>query len=81
MMAMPIWIREKLWIPLEIQNAIEQCGVNPECQLYFPEHHESHAASAFYPSPYQNAAILTIDGVGEWATSTWATARATTCRS
>ena len=37
--------------------------------LYFPEHHESHAASAFYPSPYQRAAILTIDGVGEWATS------------
>ncbi len=70
MMAMPIWIREKLWIPLEIENALEQCGVKPERELYFPEHHESHAASAFYPSPFQSAAVLTIDGVGEWATST-----------
>lgn len=70
MMAMPIWIREKLWIPLEIENALEQCGVKPERELYFPEHHESHAASAFYPSPFQRAAVLTIDGVGEWATST-----------
>jgi carbamoyltransferase len=70
MMAMPIWIREKLWIPLEIENSLEQCGVKPERELYFPEHHESHAASAFYPSPYQTSAILTVDGVGEWATST-----------
>ena len=70
MMAMPIWIREKLWIPLEIENALEQCGVKPERDLYFPEHHESHAASAFYPSPFQTAAVLTVDGVGEWATST-----------
>ena len=70
MMAMPIWIREKLWIPLEIENALEQCGVSPERELYFPEHHESHAASAFYPSPFKSAAVLTIDGVGEWATST-----------
>ena len=70
MMAMPIWIREKLWIPLEIEEALEQCGVAPERELYFPEHHESHAASAFYPSPFQSAAVLTIDGVGEWATTT-----------
>ena len=70
MMAMPIWIREKLWIPLEIENALEQCGVKPERELFFPEHHESHAASAFYPSPFTSAAVLTIDGVGEWATST-----------
>jgi carbamoyltransferase len=70
MMAMPIWIREKLWIPLEIENALEQCGVKPERELFFPEHHESHAASAFYPSPFTSAAVMTIDGVGEWATST-----------
>lgn len=71
MMAMPIWIREKLWIPLEIQKSLDECHINSEKpELYFPEHHESHAASAFFPSPYQNAAILTIDGVGEWATST-----------
>jgi carbamoyltransferase len=69
MMAMPIWIREKLWIPLEIENALEACGVKPERELYFPEHHESHAASAFYPSPFKSAAILTIDGVGEWSTT------------
>lgn len=70
MMAMPIWIREKLWIPLEIEKALEQCGVKEERELFFPEHHESHAASAFYPSPFQSAAVLTVDGVGEWATST-----------
>jgi len=70
MTAMPLWIRHKLWIPLEIEKALEKCGVNPGVPLYFPEHHESHAASAFFPSPYRRAAILTIDGVGEWATST-----------
>ncbi|MGA1194665.1 MAG: carbamoyltransferase [Kiritimatiellia bacterium] len=70
MMAMPIWMREKLWIPLEIEKSLELCGITKHPTLYFPEHHESHAASAFYASPYQRAAILTIDGVGEWATTT-----------
>ena len=70
MMAMPLWLREKLWIPLEIEVALEKCGITKRPELYFPEHHESHAASAFYSSPYQRAAILTIDGVGEWATTT-----------
>ena len=70
MMALPIWLKEKLWIPLQIEDALDACGVEMPDNLYFPEHHESHAASAFYPSPYQNAAILTVDGVGEWATST-----------
>ncbi len=70
MMAMPLWMREKLWIPLDIEESLEKCGVKmPANELYFPEHHESHAASAFYPSPYKSAAILTIDGVGEWATT------------
>jgi len=70
MMALPIWLREKLWIPLEIEEALEKCGVKtPMENMYFPEHHESHAASAFYPSPFNRAAILTIDGVGEWATT------------
>ncbi|MDD4872653.1 MAG: carbamoyltransferase [Kiritimatiellae bacterium] len=69
MMALPVWLKQKLWIPMEIEIAMEKCGLNMP-KLYFPEHHESHAASAFYPSPFQNAAILTIDGVGEWATST-----------
>ena len=69
MMALPLWLKEKLWIPLEIEESIEKCGVTRMPPMYFPEHHESHAASAFYPSPYQRAAILTLDGVGEWATS------------
>jgi len=69
MMALPLWLKEKLWIPLEIENSLEACGVTRMPPLYFPEHHESHAASAFYPSPFPSAAILTIDGVGEWATS------------
>jgi carbamoyltransferase len=70
MAALPVWLRQKLHTPLEIEKALERCGVAMPAKLYFPEHHESHAASAFYPSPYQNAAVLTIDGVGEWATTT-----------
>ncbi len=70
MMAMPLWLREKLWIPLEIETSLEECGVKPPKEMLFPEHHETHAASAFYPSPFQRAAVLTIDGVGEWATTT-----------
>ncbi|MEM1094244.1 MAG: carbamoyltransferase [Bacteroidota bacterium] len=64
--AMPIWLKEKLWMDRTIKDAI---GFDD--QLYYPEHHQSHAASAFYPSPYERAAILTIDGVGEWATASW----------
>jgi carbamoyltransferase len=70
LMAMPLWLKEKLWIPLQIEQALERCGFSRLPELYFPEHHESHAASAFFPSPFQRAAILTVDGVGEWATST-----------
>ena len=70
MMAMPLWMREKLWIPLEIEKSLEQCGIKPPLDdFYFPEHHESHAASAYFPSPFKSAAVLTIDGVGEWSTS------------
>ncbi|MGE0493588.1 MAG: carbamoyltransferase [Vulcanimicrobiota bacterium] len=67
--AVPLWLREKLWIHPQIQQALEQCGVKAPEQFYFPEHHESHAASAFYPSPFQEAAIVTLDGVGEWTTT------------
>ena len=70
MRAVPLWLREKLWIEPEIQAALEAVGIEAPETVYFPEHHESHAASAFYPSPFQEAAILTIDGVGEWATAT-----------
>jgi carbamoyltransferase len=70
MKAVPVWLREKLWIEPEIQEELAKCGIEPPSKLYFPEHHESHAASAFYPSPFPEAAVLTVDGVGEWATAT-----------
>lgn len=70
MMAIPIWLKQKLWIPLEIESALEREGLTRRPEMFFPEHHESHAASAFFPSPFPEAAILTVDGVGEWATST-----------
>lgn len=69
MTAMPLWLKQKLWIPMEIEKALIGCGVKCPYELFFTEHHESHAASAFFPSPFQSAAVLTMDGVGEWATS------------
>jgi carbamoyltransferase len=66
MMAVPLWIKEKLWMKLHIQNELGFKG-----KILFTEHHESHAASAFYPSPFRKAAFLTMDGVGEWATSSY----------
>ncbi len=72
--AMPLWIRQKLWIPYKIEKGLARCGTGTR-QIYFAEHHESHAASSFYPSPFEEAAILTMDGVGEWATSTIAVGR------
>ena len=65
--AIPIWIRKKLWIKLLIQDELE--GYNGK--ILFPEHHASHAASAFYASPFEDAAFLTMDGVGEWATASY----------
>ncbi len=69
--AVPVWLREKLFLKKLIKE--ELCEIEPynkrKLNLLFPEHHLSHAASAFYPSPFKEAAILTIDGVGEWATS------------
>ena len=67
--AMPVWAREKLWIPYEIERGLGRIGTRMPKQLWFTEHHESHAASAFFPSGFEHAAILTFDGVGEWATS------------
>lgn len=66
-MAVPLWLKEKLWMSEFIKKELE--GFQGE--LLFPEHHESHAASAFYPSPFDEAAFLAIDGVGEWATTSW----------
>ncbi len=64
--AMPLWLKEKLWIRENIARELSFEG-----KILFTEHHESHAAAAFYPSPFESAAILTIDGVGEWATSSY----------
>jgi carbamoyltransferase len=68
---MPIWMKEKLFMRKMIWDGLAEIGkVGSKPKLLFPEHHLSHAASAFYPSPFEEAAILTIDGVGEWATTT-----------
>ncbi|SHM45199.1 carbamoyltransferase [Mucilaginibacter sp. OK098] len=67
--AMPVWLNEKLFIKKLIRKNMAQFG-SASVPLLFPEHHLSHAASAYYPSPFDDAAILTIDGVGEWATTT-----------
>ena len=64
--AMPLWIKKKLWIKSLIQEEIGFSG-----KILFPEHHASHAASAFYASPFKSAAFLTMDGVGEWATTSY----------
>jgi len=65
LMAMPAWLGDKLWMADDIRERLH----GYEGQVLFGEHHESHAASAFYPSPFEQAAVVTIDGVGEWATS------------
>ena len=69
LMAMPVWVKEKLLMRKVLKDELAKLGEGSP-PLFFPEHHLSHAASAFYPSPFEEAAILTIDGVGEWATST-----------
>lgn len=71
-LAMPLWLRTKLFLPREMSKAL---GGQYRRRFVFAEHHESHAASAFYPSPFEEAAILTIDGVGEWATASFGMGR------
>lgn len=68
--AMPLWLKRKIWMKDLIRREL-----NHEGEILFPEHHHSHAASAFFPSPYQEAAILTIDGVGEWPTASYGIGR------
>ncbi|HEY6232881.1 MAG TPA: carbamoyltransferase [Pyrinomonadaceae bacterium] len=79
--ALPLWMKQKLWMPDLIRSELAKAGGEDDeraakklgkkfaWKLLFGDHHESHAASAFYPSPFEEAAVLTIDGVGEWATS------------
>lgn len=71
LMSIPLWIRERIWMKDLLRQA-----VGCDAPILFPEHHESHAASAFFPSPFQEAAILTIDGVGEWTTTSFGTGKA-----
>ena len=66
--AMPLWLKEKLWLPRQMDTGLRKAFNG---RYVFTEHHESHAASAFFPSPYEEAAILTMDGVGEWATASF----------
>ena len=66
--AMPVWLREKLHLPGQMSRGL---GGAFRKRFIFTEHHESHAASAFFPSPFRDAAILTVDGVGEWATAAY----------
>lgn len=70
--AMPVWLQQKLHHPREIDRGL---GGDYRGPIFFTTHHESHAASAFLPSPFEEAAILTMDGVGEWATTTWGEGR------
>ena len=63
--SMPLWIKQKIWM----KNLIQEEMAGFEGQILFPEHHVSHAASAFYPSPFSESAIITTDGVGEWTTT------------
>ena len=69
--AIPVWLKEKMFLKRMLYDELFAIGKfdKKKVKLLFPEHHLSHAASAFYPSPYEDAAILTLDGVGEWATA------------
>lgn len=70
-MAIPVWIKEKLFQKKNLQNALASIAPSGQlsCELLFAEHHQSHAASAFFPSPFEEAVVLNMDGVGEWATT------------
>ncbi len=68
--AIPVWLKEKLFMKGHLRKELRSFGIADTVPLLFPEHHLAHSASAFFPSPYDEAAILTVDGVGEWATTT-----------
>src|SRR5262245_15665965 len=71
LMAGPMWVKDKLWMDRNLRQELD----NYDGDLLYALHHESHAASAFYPSPFNEAAILTMDGVGEWATASYGVGR------
>ena len=70
--ALPVWLKDKLHITRTIRREL---GIGKRLPIVFTDHHESHAASAFFPSPFDRAAILTLDGVGEWSTTTFGRGR------
>ena len=70
--AMPLWLKQKLYLPREMHRGLQSAYTK---RFVFTEHHESHAASAFFPSPFDESAILTLDGVGEWATASYGVGR------
>ncbi len=72
LMSMPVWLKKKLHLPRELDRSLGGCYRG---RYVFAEHHESHAASAFFPSPFREAAILTMDGVGEWSTASFGIGR------
>lgn len=69
LMAVPVWLKEKGWATYTIERYLKRLGYNTPKDFHLAEHHHSHAASAFYPSPYREAAIITVDGVGEWTST------------
>src|SRR3954468_1885106 len=76
-MAMPLWLKEKLHMRRTLRHGL---GGPTRARLIFTDHHESHAASAFFPSPFEEAAIITLDGVGEWSTTTFGVGQGNTIR-
>lgn len=72
MKALPLWLKQKLFLPREIDRGLGGDYAGP---IYFTGHHEAHAASAFFPSPFAEAAVITLDGVGEWSTTSWGVGR------
>ena len=79
-MAIPVWIKEKLFQKSNLEKALAAFSSSGKmaCKLLFAEHHQSHAASAFYPSPFEEAVVLTMDGVGEWTTTSVSIGRGNT---
>ncbi len=70
LMGVPVWLREKAWVGCSIERSLRRTSGVRARRFLFADHHESHAASAFFPSPFDEAAIVTVDGVGEWTSTT-----------
>ena len=69
LMAVPVWLKDKAWVGAQIERSLKSLGYKAPKEFLFAEHHYSHAASAFFPSPFKEAAVVTVDGVGEWTTT------------